>query len=224
MHRKLILGAVVALGVSLLAGCGGGGATTGEQRVCSAETFTPNYVPLLERLLYWERFPVTVYFERDAHYSDYYRTLALQGFDQWVEATGYVVRYRQVDSPDRAQIRVFFKPDTRNGLTTYTYYPSSGRLISAKVEIGVRGNNPIDIRSVAAHEFGHAIGIGGHSQNPDDMMYTNFVTNVPLQITPSDLNTVKTAYCNYFFGRTRVAPPPSDETPVEVTIRCGHDH
>jgi predicted Zn-dependent protease len=141
-----------------------------------------------------------------------------------VEATGYVVRYRQVDSSDGAQIRVVFKPDTRNGLTTYTYYPSSGQLISAKVEIGVRGNNPIDIRSVAAHEFGHALGIGGHSQNPDDMMYPNFVSNVPLQITPSDLNTVKTAYCNYFIGRTRVAPPPVDEQPVQVTIRCGHDH
>jgi hypothetical protein len=92
MNRRLMLGVVVALGVSSLAGCGGGGATSGEQRVCSAETFVPNYVPLLERLLYWERFPVTVYFERDANYSDYYRTLARQGFDQWVEATGGVVR------------------------------------------------------------------------------------------------------------------------------------
>ncbi len=223
MRQWLTFGVIAAWAGLLLVGCGGG-ATSGEQRVCSADTFVPNYVPLLERLLYWERFPVTVYFERDANYSDYYRTLALQGFDQWVEATGYVVRYRQVDSPDGAQIRVVFKPDTRNGLTTYTYYPSSGKLISAKVEIGVRGNNPIDIRSVAAHEFGHALGIGGHSQNPDDMMYPNFVSNVPLQITPSDLNTVKTAYCNYFIGRTRVAPPPVDEQPVQVTIRCGHDH
>jgi Predicted Zn-dependent protease len=148
----------------------------------------------------------------------------LQGFDQWAEATGSVVRYREVSNPDGAQIKVSFKPDTRNGKTHYTYYPSSGRLVSATVEIGVRGNNPIDIRSVAAHEFGHAIGIGGHSQNPDDMMYPSFVSNVPLQITPSDLNTVKTAYCNYFIGRTRVAPPPVDEQPVQVTIRCGHDH
>jgi len=223
MRQWLTFGVIAAWAGLLLAGCGGG-ATSGEQRICSAETFTPNYVPLLERLLYWERFPVTVYFERDANYSDYYRTLALQGFDQWVEATGYVVRYREVNSPDGAQIRVSFKPNTRNGLTTYTYYPSSGKLISAKVEIGVQGKNPIDIRSVAAHEFGHALGIGGHSQNPDDMMYPTFVSNVPLKITVSDLNTLKTAYCAYFVGRTRVAPPPSDEQPVEVTIRCGHDH
>ncbi|GIV11481.1 MAG: hypothetical protein KatS3mg020_0972 [Fimbriimonadales bacterium] len=196
----------------------------GEQRVCSAETFVPNYVPQLERLLYWDRFPVTVYFERDAHYSDYYRQLALQGFDQWIEATGFVVRYREVDSPEGAQIKVFFKPDTRNGLTTYTYYPSSGRLVSAKVEIGIQGGNPIDIRSVSAHEFGHAIGIGGHSTNPEDMMYPNFVSNVPLQITQNDVNTAKTAYCNYFLGRSRVVPLETDDSPVQATIVCGCNH
>ncbi|MFN4032717.1 MAG: hypothetical protein ACK4ME_03710, partial [Fimbriimonadales bacterium] len=143
-------GAAVILATLLLTGCGGGGARSSELRVCSANTFVPNYVPQLERLLYWERFPVTIYFERDANYSDYYRQLALQGFDQWVQATGFVVRYRQVDNPDAAQIKVYFKPDTRNGLTTYSYYPSSGRLVSAKVEIGIQDGNPIDIRSVSA--------------------------------------------------------------------------
>lgn len=219
-----LYGATVIIATLLLTGCGGGGTRVGEQRVCSANTFVPNYVPQLERLLYWERFPVTIYFERDANYSDYYRQLALEGFDQWVAATGFVVRYRQVDNPDAAQIRVSFKPDTRNGLTTYTYYPSSGRLVSAKIEIGIQGGNPIDIRSVAAHEFGHAIGIGGHSTNPEDMMYPNFVSNVPLQITQNDLNTAKTAYCNYFIGRSRAVPRETDEQPVQATIVCGHDH
>jgi hypothetical protein len=211
---------VLAL-AALMAGCGGGGAGAGEQRVCSADTFVPNYVRQLDQLLYWERFPVSVYFERNANYSDYYRTLALQGFDQWVEATGSVARYREISSPDGAQIRVSFKPDTRNGLTTYRYYPSSGRLVSAKVEIGVQGNNPTDIRSVAAHEFGHALGIAGHSTDPEDMMFATYITDVPLQITQNDLNTMKTAYCNYFLGRTRLKPPSSDETPVEATIVCG---
>ncbi len=221
---RAILGVVAVFAALLFAGCGGGGTQIGEQRICSANTFVPNYVPQLERLLYWERFPVTVYFERDANYSDYYRRLALEGFDQWVAATGSVVRYREVNSPNDAQIRVAFKPDTRNGLTTYTYYPSSGRLISAKVEIGIQGGSPIDIRSVSAHEFGHAIGIGGHSANPEDMMYPNFVSNVPLQITQSDLNTAKTAYCNYFIGRSRAVPREANEQPVQVTIVCGHNH
>jgi len=204
--------------VTLMAGCGG----SGEQRICSSDTFVPNYVRDLQHLLYWERFPVTVYFERDANYSDYYRTLALQGFDQWVEATGGVVRYQEVSNPDGAQIRVSFKPDTRNGRAHYTYYPSSGRLVKVRVEIGTQGNNPIDIRSVAAHEFGHALGIGGHSKNPEDMMFATYPTDVPLKISQSDLNTLKTAYCSYFLlSRTRTALPPSDETPVEATIVCG---
>ncbi|GIV05691.1 MAG: hypothetical protein KatS3mg016_1266 [Fimbriimonadales bacterium] len=210
----LILG-----GAMLLAGCGGG-AQSGADRVCSANTFTPNYVPQLRRLLYWERFPVTVYFERDENYSDYYRTLALQGFDQWVNATGSVVRYVVVDTPDAAKIKVYFNPATKDGLTSYSYYPSSGRLVSARVEIGTKGDSAIDIRSVSAHEFGHAIGIDGHSANPDDMMYPTYTPNVPLQITQSDLNTLKTAYCNYFIGRSRVAPRPVEETPVEGTIVC----
>jgi hypothetical protein len=203
----------------LLAGCGGG-AQSGVERVCSANTFIPNYVPQLRRLLYWERFPVTVYFERDENYSDYYRALALQGFDQWVNATGSVVRYVVVGTPDAAQIKVYFDPSTKDGLTTYSYYPSSGRLVSARVEIGTKGNNAVDIRSVAAHEFGHAIGIDGHSANPDDMMYPTYTPNVPLQITQSDLNTLKTAYCDYFIGRSRRAPHPAEEAPVEVTIVC----
>lgn len=219
-----LYGATVIIATLLLTGCGGGGARSSELRVCSADTFVPNYVPQLERLLYWERFPVTVYFERDANYSDYYRQLALQGFDQWVQATGFIVRYRQVESPDAAQIKVSFKPDTHNGLTTYTYYPSSGRLVSAKVEIGIQGGNPVDIRSVSAHEFGHALGIGGHSANAEDMMYPTFTSNVPLEITPNDLNTIKTAYCNYFLARSRAAPRETDERPVQATIRCGCPH
>lgn len=217
---RLAAGWLLILGVAIvLAGCGGG-AQSETERVCSANTFVPNYVPQLRRLLYWERFPVTVYFERDENYSDYYRTLALQGFDQWVSATASVVRYVEVDNPDAAQIKVYFKPSTKDGLTTYSYYPSSGRLVSARVEIGTKGNSAVDIRSVAAHEFGHAIGIDGHSANPEDMMYPTYTPNVPLQITPSDLNTLKTAYCNYFMGRSRVAPRPAEEAPVEETIVC----
>lgn len=209
--------------VAILAGCGG--PQVGEQRICSADTFVPNYVLQLNRLLCWERFPVTVYFVRDANYSEQYRLLALQGFNQWVEATNEVVQYVEVQRREDAQIVVMFKPDTANGLTTFEYYPKSGLLRSVTMEIGTRSKNPIDIRSVAAHEFGHALGIYGHSPNPSDMMYHTFVSNVPLQITQNDLNTLKTAYCRLFLGRTRAVPRhPPEEQPVRVTIICDHEH
>jgi hypothetical protein len=204
--------------VLALYGCGG--VQSGQQAVCSAETFTPNYVPLLQHLLRWNSFPVRVYFVRDENYTELRQSLALQGFDQWVEISGMKVRYVLVESEDQAQIKVRFDPTTRDGLTRYTYRPN-GLLVSAEISIGVRGNGAVDIRSVAAHEFGHALGIGGHSDNPADMMYPTFVAGVPLQITTRDFNTLKTAYCALFLEGAVSRVMPADETLLHGYIRCG---
>ncbi len=207
------------LGLVLLAGCGGAGKETASNTVCSPDTFTPNYVRNLERLLHWERFPVNVYFERDENYTPALESIALEGFNQWMEATGNRVEYQLVRRREDAQIIVKFDPTTRNGLTTYTFYPSNGRLVRAEVSIGTQSPRMVDIRSVSAHEFGHAIGIGGHSPFPEDMMFATFVSGVPLIVSERDLNTVRVAYCDLFLNRSRSAPDP-DEPTVQWTIHC----
>lgn len=222
--KRCAYGAVFAVVVCIgLARCGGGGTQSATQQVCSADTFIPNYVKQLERLLYWDSMPVRVYFPRDEHYSEIYRMLALNGFTQWVEASSNKVRFVEVETPEEAQIIVNFDPSTTGGLTTYTYYPSSGRLVKAEIKIGTASPNHIDIQSVAAHEFGHAVGIGGHSPDPNDMMYPTFVSNRALRITERDFNTLRTAYCPLFLGQSptqRSVHPP--ETPVKITIKCPH--
>ncbi len=222
MRRWLVmtLSVVVMFG---LARCGGGGTRTATQQVCSADTFQPNYVKSLERLLYWEweAFPVRVYFVRDEHYSELLRTYALNGFVQWVEASANKIQFVEVENPDDAQITVRFDPQSTGGLTTYSYYPSSGRLVKAEIKVGIASSNPVDIQSVSAHEFGHALGIAGHSPNPNDMMYPTYVSNRPLQVTEQDFNTLRTAYCALFLGRAvggRTAFP--QEVPVQITIKC----
>ncbi len=208
------------LGLVVLAGCGGTGTKTGRNTVCSPDTFTPNYVRQLERLLYWEQFPVRVYFEQDEHYTPVLESIALEGFNQWIEATGNRILYQRVQRREQAQVIVKFDPTTRNGLTTYTYYPSTGRLVEAEVSIGIQGNRPVDIRSVSAHEFGHALGIGGHSPFAEDMMFATFVSGVPLVVSERDLNTIKVAYCERFLARSRSTPQP-EEPVVRWTIHCG---
>jgi predicted Zn-dependent protease len=46
---------------------------------------------------------------------------------------------------------------------------------------------------VARHELGHAIGLWGHSPNPEDIMYFSTVKNPPL-ISSRDLQTLYRVY------------------------------
>ncbi|MCS7065215.1 MAG: matrixin family metalloprotease [Fimbriimonadales bacterium] len=217
MRKRWLYGWLGVL-VLVLSGCGG--VQTGQQAVCTASTFTPNYVPQLERLLRWGGFPVRVYFIKDESYTELRQSLALQGFDQWVEISELKIHYQVTDSPESAHIVVRFDPTTRDGLTEYRFR-TNGLLVSAEINIGVKGNSAVDIRSVAAHEFGHALGIGGHSDDPADMMYPTFTAGIPLQITPRDFNTLKTAYCNLFLEGESSRAIPSEEPLLRLTIRCG---
>lgn len=49
------------------------------------------------------------------------------------------------------------------------------------------------IKQVAMHQLGHAIGIYGHSSNPNDIMYANFSVN---KLSDRDKNTINEIYKN----------------------------
>ncbi|MES2461718.1 MAG: matrixin family metalloprotease, partial [Armatimonadota bacterium] len=51
--------------------------------------------------------------------------------------------------------------------------------------------------STVTHEMGHALGMIGHSSDPNDIMYP---TIGPLEVSQKDINTVATLYRSYFDG------------------------
>lgn len=55
-------------------------------------------------------------------------------------------------------------------------------------------------QTIAAHEFGHALGIGPHSNDGNDLMYYLLHNNGTIAelVTTRDLNTLKSIYCNNF--------------------------
>jgi predicted Zn-dependent protease len=67
---------------------------------------------------------------------------------------------------------------------------------------------PDELRSVAAHEFGHALGIQGHSDDAADLMfpaapryYSALNQHLPSPVRPvttRDLNTIKLCYPRLF--------------------------
>lgn len=188
--------AIIALSLVLL-GCGGGGGS-GPVSLCDLDSFTPNYAHRAAHLFNWAKFPVTVFFVQDSELTAGRKAIALAGFDQWVTATGGKLSYTEVSAGAGANIIVKFDPTTANGLTT-TYY-NGLQATRADMFLGVKNQTDADLQCVAAHEFGHALGIDGHSDDPADLMYATHFDGQPCPITTRDLNTMKTGYC-HLFGR-----------------------
>lgn len=99
---------------------------------------------------------------------------ALAGFNEWV-ARGKV-RYLRVSEVSQADVLVqlvpghFLSADTKvTGFTTVC--SSSGVLKRASICLAEGAMTPQDLRATAAHELGDALGISGHSDNPDDLVY-----------------------------------------------------
>lgn len=213
------LSALLAAGalIPLLASCGGGGG--GNQRPnpatidsatpaplsrspatasCDNNSFTPNYASSVS-LLHWNKFPLRVHFVQNDQLSDARRTIALAGFNRWVSATGGRADYTLVGKDSSPNVTVSFYRFTGGsgdtlGTSTVTY-DSNNVIRKAVIELGITGDTADDTLT-AAHEYGHTLGITGHSPRELDLMF--FTGNRSGEVTESDLNTAITAYCNNF--------------------------
>lgn len=223
----LSLGLMLPLVSAGLAGCGGGGgsgpstprATPTPTRLpvtgsCTATTYEPNYVSSLETLQQWPVFPLRIFLNSTDART---RALTIRGFDQWVTATNNRVRYTLVTDAEQADITVKFgllRPGSETlGITTTYFFEGQSRIERAEIEFFYY---PFDSRadaedvnqSVAAHEFGHVLGISGHSPERADLMFAR-ATGGLKEVTTRDLNTLRTSYCDNFpTRRSNSTPPP----------------
>ncbi len=217
LTRRGFLGALAALGAGgLLAGCGGGGGSSpspsGPAQPDLAR-FTPNYAGSVTRN-HWPALPVRVHFTNDITLTPpggaatRVNDLIRAAFDRWPAATGGTVGYTLTDDPALANISVTTTtiPDP-HGLsetgTTSVSAPSGNLLTAAVMQIFVWPDITVPeltqgLLATAAHEFGHALGIEGHSPDPSDLMYVSHDPNADVPLSLRDVNTIKTLYPSLF--------------------------
>ena len=158
----------------------------------TTDALEPNYVDKLSHRVAWRKFPVNVYFILDSNYSESREQFARHGFNRWVIATDGLLDYVVTDDVDEANITVRFEPRTDNGYTQTRFVDK--RLRRADIIVGIRQGSQTDVEAIAAHEFGHAMGIDGHSDNKRDLMYPVHRAGAPGRITDRDLNTMASRY------------------------------
>ncbi|MGI4789675.1 MAG: matrixin family metalloprotease [Janthinobacterium lividum] len=171
------------------------------------------HAPLKAQFLHWAQFPIRVYIQTSNTSQKAEAQTALSGLDEWVAASHGKIRYVLAASPGEADIAVKFEPvaylsaETKTvGETTVIF---SGLILKkASIRLAEGNSVPGNLQSAAAHEFGHALGIQNHSDDPDDLMFPTETTHFsmlgdplfepPHAVTAHDLRLLRTCYPQLF--------------------------
>jgi predicted Zn-dependent protease len=150
--------------------------------------------------LIWSQFPVKVAISTG---DDRWQAQVKQAVTEWQRYFPLTL----VDQPETADIRIeprrlSLKPDPKTGKlprfrSAQTYYDvliNDEKKLSHRMTIELAPGQADGVMlAVARHELGHAIGLWGHSPNPEDIMYFSTVKNPPL-ISSRDLQTLYRVY------------------------------
>ncbi|MEB3342966.1 peptidase [Okeania sp.] len=151
--------------------------------------------------LIWSHFPIKVYIESDDNNESKSREWVKTVIDAIWEWNVYLP-LEVVNNPEVADINFFNKRPplrlenlrARSAETRYQLYQDENGVLFHKFVIWL---SPMQVGkylpAAARHEFGHALGIWGHSPEKTDVMYYSQVA-APPPISSRDVNTLKKVY------------------------------
>ena len=155
--------------------------------------FSDNYIYNAmqgKEIIRWDikSFPLKVYFENIDEVPAYYKENIFKAMEQWYKRTGFI-KYEQTKDKNIAQIYVVFRdintfecPPNKECKYTiaYTEPVIDTNNVLKKYNFTFYKTNPkgdhytrMQVYNTALHELGHTLGIMGHSDNPNDVMYEN---------------------------------------------------
>ncbi len=210
-------------------------ASAGGAAGCSLTTYAPNFGAETDpangtpnHLYHWNALPTQVYFVPGDYVTPDRKAQALAGFDWWALATGQPALYQETTQQSAASIVVQFEARGETGYGAITEYHFNGKQQMLDATITFNMTYLTDIASivpVAAHEFGHALGIAGHSNDHGDVMSSSPEVYTRTQLSTRDINTMQTAYCGLSAsgagggGASKSAPKDAATTTLVVSCR-----
>jgi len=159
-------------------------------------------------LITWnkEKMPLKIYIDNSKRVSSAHIRETKNALNTWRNATGNIFNYEYIENPAEADITIIYKgmaeKSSNQTLGLTSTQTSNGYFDKATVTLYTYGQNyapltPNDLYNVALHEFGHMLGISGHSNHTSDVMfatYNNGKNRPKLQLSIRDKNTAKALY------------------------------
>jgi predicted Zn-dependent protease len=155
--------------------------------------------------LVWSQFPIRVYVEPPKAVSEKQAQAWVKGVLQGVQEWSTYLPLIKVEQPEIADITIARKapplqispgsniPRARSAQTTYELY-TTNKVLSHRFSILLSPSQTGEYLIAATrHEFGHALGIWGHSPLQTDALYFSQVRQPP-PISSRDVNTLKRVY------------------------------
>ncbi|MBW4562623.1 MAG: peptidase [Mojavia pulchra JT2-VF2] len=155
--------------------------------------------------LIWSQFPVRVYVQPPKAISSQQAQAWVNSVLQAVQEWNAYLPLAVVEQPEVADIKILRKapplqispnnkiPRARSAQTNYELYTNNKVLLHRFTILLSPSQSGNYLVAAARHEFGHALGIWGHSPLQTDALYFSQVRNPP-PISPRDVNTLKRVY------------------------------
>ncbi|MCC6980595.1 MAG: matrixin family metalloprotease [Candidatus Melainabacteria bacterium] len=141
-------------------------------------------------------------------YQPSFDQLLIKCFQDWGNSSGGKVSFKGVSDAKTADIVCTWTSDTNKFMNTAeagetTVYGANNVIQHCTIQIltvphpmspGVPVSEP-RLRWICLHEIGHALGLGGHTRNPQDIMFFSTpLAEVWKDLTPRDINTIQSLY------------------------------
>lgn len=141
-------------------------------------------------------------------YQPSFDQLLIKCFQDWGNSSGGKISFKGVSDAKTADIVCTWTSDTSKFMNTAeagetTVYGANNVIQHCTIQIltvphpmspGVPVSEP-RLRWICLHEIGHALGLGGHTRNPQDIMFFSTpLAEVWKDLTPRDISTIQALY------------------------------